>query len=118
MKIREFSIRTGLSAHTLRYYEKIGLIHVERDASGHRAYLPQDVKWIRCIRRLKESNMPLKDIQQFASVRHHCGGPDGLRLHVLEEHRSRLKKLHEEILGHIDMIDEEIDTFKKRNKLQ
>lgn len=117
MKIREFSKRTGLSAHTLRYYEQINLLHVERDASGHRAYLPQDVKWVRCIKRLKESDMPLKDIQQFASLRHHCGGPECQRLQILERHRARLEELHKEILEHIDMIDEEIDTYKKWNKL-
>lgn len=118
MKIREFSKLTGLSPHTLRYYEQINLLHIERDASGHRAYSLRDVKWARCIRRLKESNMPLKDIQQFASLRHRCDGPDCQRLKVLEKHKLRLEELHQEILEHIDLISEEIDLFKKWNKLK
>ncbi|WP_027185522.1 MerR family transcriptional regulator [Desulfovibrio inopinatus] len=117
MKIREFSQRTGLSTHTLRYYEQLNLLQIERDASGHRAYSSQDVKWARCIRRLKEANMPLKDIQQFASLRHHCGGPDCQRLKILNAHKARLEELHAEILEHIEMINEEIDMYKEWNNL-
>lgn len=117
MKIREFSRRTGLSTHTLRYYEQLDLLHVERDASGHRAYSAQDVKWARCIKRLKQADMPLKDIQQFAALRHQCGGPECRRLQILEKHKSRLEELHEEILEHIALIDDEIEMYKKWNKL-
>lgn len=117
MKIQEFSKRTGLTAHTLRYYEQINLLYVERDSSGHRMYSERDIKWVRCICRLKQANMPLKDMQQFAALRHHCGGPDCQRLKILEQHKSRLEELHKEILGHIAMIDEEIDMYKKRNNL-
>ena len=117
MKISEFSKRTGMSAHTLRYYERINLLQVERDAGGRRSYSLRDVKWARCVRRLKETGMPLKDIQEFAALRHHCCGPECRRLKVLEKHRARLDELHKEILEHIAMIDEEITTFKEWNKL-
>lgn len=118
MKIREFARLTGLSAHTLRYYERINLLQVDRDASGHRAYTKQDVKWARCIRRLKDADMPLKDIQEFASLRHHCCGPECQRLQVLEKHRERLEELRKEILEHIDLIDEEVERFKEWNKFE
>ena len=109
---------TGMSAHTLRYYERIGLLQVERDVSGHRFYTASDVKWARCVRRLKESGMPLQDILIFASLRHHCCGPECARLKVLEKHKARLEALHAEILEHIDMIDGEIETFKSWNRMK
>ncbi len=117
MKIQEFSQCTGLSAHTLRYYEQIHLLHIERDASGHRSYSKNDVKWVRCIRRLKDADMPLKDIQQFALLRHQCGGPTCKRLEILVNHKERLENLHAEILEHIEMINEEIDRYKDWNKI-
>lgn len=118
MKIGEFSRRAGLSAHTLRYYEKIGLLRVERNAGGHRSYSSRDVKWVRCIKRLRGSGMPLSDVREFASLRHRCGGPECRRLEVLKKHRDRLAELHEEILQHLAMMDEEIDTYKKWNDLE
>ena len=55
MNIKEFSNLVGLSAHTLRYYEKIGLLkNVQRTSSGHRAYTSKDQKWIEFVVRLKE----------------------------------------------------------------
>ncbi len=117
MKIREFARLTGMTEHTLRYYEKLGLLHVERDASGHRHYSHRDVRWARCVKRLKGMDMPLKDIQIFAGMRHHCCGPDCERLKVLERHKARLEELHREILEHIDLIDHEILAFKVHNEL-
>ena len=55
MHIKAFSQMCGLSAHTLRYYEKIGLLSaVERTDSNHRRYSERDVAWINFIKRLKE----------------------------------------------------------------
>nr|WP_293628877.1 MerR family DNA-binding transcriptional regulator [Shewanella sp. CG12_big_fil_rev_8_21_14_0_65_47_15] len=47
MNIGQFAALTGLSAHTLRYYEKIGLLQsVVRNASGHRDYAEKEAQWI------------------------------------------------------------------------
>lgn len=43
MKISMFSQLTGVSVHTLRYYEKIGLLSISRDGSGHRCYTETDI---------------------------------------------------------------------------
>jgi DNA-binding transcriptional MerR regulator len=51
MKIGEISERSGLSAHTLRYYERIGLLpHADRDAGGRRTYEPSILVWIQTFR--------------------------------------------------------------------
>ena len=67
LSIRQFAARTGLSADTLRYYEKIGLLRqVARDASGFRVYGPRDLEWIGFILRLKDTGMALDDIIRYA----------------------------------------------------
>ena len=49
MIIGEFSRLTGISAYTLRYYEKKGLLHVEHDGAGRRDYREADVEWVKFI---------------------------------------------------------------------
>ena len=54
MNIKNFSKITGLSSHTLRYYEKIDLISdVKRDVSGHRDYSSDDIAWVEFLKKLK-----------------------------------------------------------------
>ena len=54
MNIEEVSKKTGLSAHTLRYYEKLGLIFdVRRNAGGHRDYSSRNLDWIDLLKKLK-----------------------------------------------------------------
>ena len=60
----------ALSADTLRYYEKIGLLNnVQRNSSGHRVYSAKDVKWFEFVIRLKETAMPLEEILEYARLR-------------------------------------------------
>lgn len=55
-----------LSVHTLRYYEKEGLLpSVGRAPSGIRKFEESDLEWLRLVECLKKANMPLKDIRQF-----------------------------------------------------
>lgn len=73
MNISTFAERTGLTPHTLRYYEKLGLLSgISRDASGHRAYRSADIEWVKFICRLKATGMPLEQISQYAHLRA-CG---------------------------------------------
>ena len=67
--IQEFAALTGLSADTLRYYEKEGLLAPARDANGYRIYSERDAAWLAFILRLKETNMPLAQIKAFARLR-------------------------------------------------
>ena len=53
MDIKEVSALTGIKAHTLRYYENIGLINnITRDSNGRREYSENDIKWIEFLKRL------------------------------------------------------------------
>ena len=70
LNIEAVARRTGLSAHTLRYYERIGLIApVARAAGGQRRYAASDLDWIGFLQRLRETRMPIGQMLVFAELR-------------------------------------------------
>lgn len=92
MKIGDLAKRSGLSAHTLRYYERIGLLpYADRDRSGQRDYDAAILAWIEFLGRLKTTGMPIRDMLRYAELV--SGGNDTLseRREVLEEHRERVR---------------------------
>lgn len=52
-----------VSLHTLRYYERAGLVEVERDSSGHRSYQPESVRRLVFLTRMRLSGMAIRDLQ-------------------------------------------------------
>ncbi|MGI5131852.1 MerR family transcriptional regulator [Pseudonocardia sp. CA-107938] len=68
LSIAEMAERTGVSAHTLRYYERIGLIRVARDASGYRVYNAADFGRIVFLTRLRMTGMPIRDLQRYVAL--------------------------------------------------
>lgn len=69
MKINEASDKSGLSKDTLRYYEKIGLLQIKKDKSGHREYTEANIASLAFIHCLKMTGMPLKIIRQYVDLR-------------------------------------------------
>ncbi len=70
LTIRQAAEATGLSTHTLRYYERIGLLDsVERRGNGHRVFRAADMAWLAFLLRLRETGMPIAQMQQYAARR-------------------------------------------------
>ena len=65
MRIGEMAKAADISEYTLRYYERKGLIRVNRDDVGRRCYEESDIEWIKFIKRLKDTGMLLKDIREY-----------------------------------------------------
>jgi len=64
--IGQVAQKTGLTTHTLRYYEKEGLLpFVRKNSSGLRVFSDNDLGWLAMIECLKETGMPLKGIKQY-----------------------------------------------------
>ncbi len=75
MNIREFAEHTGLTAHTLRYYERVGLMgSVGREANGHRVYGPQDSQWVTFLHHLRETGMSIREMQRYCAPCREGGG--------------------------------------------
>ena len=87
LSIEEVAKRTGLTAYTLRYYERIGLIApIGRATGGQRRYAASDMAWIEFLLRLRTTHMPIGKMQAFAKLR---GAGDSTvpdRRQMLEEH--------------------------------
>jgi DNA-binding transcriptional MerR regulator len=70
MKIGELAKRSGLSAHTIRYYERIGLLpYADRDQSSQRDYDASILIWIAFLGRLKTTGMPIREMLRYAALR-------------------------------------------------
>lgn len=87
LSIDEVARRSGLTAHTLRYNERIGLIApVTRAAGGQRRYAAADLEWIGFLLRLRETRMPVAQMQAFARLRSEGDGTAAQRRALLEAH--------------------------------
>ncbi len=110
--IGEFSALTGLSIHTLRYYEKERLIVPERTSGDRRRYSQQDVTWIQFIMRLKDTGMPIKDIRKYAVLRAQGDVTIRERMQILEEHRIALQAELKRLREHLDKLDDKITYYQ------
>jgi len=114
MNMKEFSLCVGLSAHTLRYYEKIGLIkNIQRNTSGHRSYTKKEVDWVGFIVRLKETGMALENILPVRGNYERSGVMTVFeRQQLLERHKERLKAHIVLQQNHLEALDRKIDLYK------
>lgn len=113
MKIKEMSQRSGLSEHTLRYYEKIGLLNVSRDMSGNREYTENDLYWIEFICRLKVTGMSLKNIVLYSELRHQGESTIEKRLELLIMHEANIKNTVAELENNLIALQAKIEYYKK-----
>ncbi|PXY31476.1 MerR family transcriptional regulator [Prauserella muralis] len=96
----EVTAKTGFSIDTLRYYEKIGLLHeVERTPGGRRRFSEADVNLLRLLRCLRDTDMPIADMLRFVELLRGGDARREERLAVLREHDRRvtgqIAQLHE-----------------------
>ncbi|WP_460754154.1 MerR family transcriptional regulator [Marinomonas epiphytica] len=113
--MKKFSELTGLSSHTLRYYEKIGLLkNIGRNSNGHRVYTSKDIDWVSFIVRLKETGMPLESILEYALLRE--AGPETVqsRQELLEAHKETIKKHIDSQLSHLSALENKIQLYKEK----
>lgn len=113
MTIGEISEKTMLSESALRYYEKKKLIRVARDKNGRRVFEESDVEWIRFIQRLKETGMPLKEIERYSDLRY-CGKrtmPE--RLEILQQHRAYVLEQQFKWAEYLQNLDSKIAFYQQ-----
>ncbi|MEM5004701.1 MerR family transcriptional regulator [Priestia megaterium] len=112
--IQQVASITGLSTHTLRYYEKIGLIkNVQRDQTGYRQYTDFDLAWIQFLIRLRVTGMPMLKMKQFSDLRQKGDSTITARKELLEEHYKDVLGKIEELELNSQRIEEKIAHYKK-----
>jgi DNA-binding transcriptional MerR regulator len=116
MTIAEAARRTGVSVHTLRYYERAGLVvtAVDRTAGGRRRYQQLDLDWITICTRLRATGMPIRAIRRYAELVSAGAGNEQERLALLEAHRADVTAKIAEAQENLTLIDHKIDVYRGR----
>jgi DNA-binding transcriptional MerR regulator len=112
--IAEAAHRTGVSVHTLRYYERAGLVisAVDRTSSGRRRYHELDLKWVVICTKLRATGMPIRGIRRYAELVAAGPGNEAERLALLEAHRADVRARLAEIQENLTLIDHKIDVYR------
>ena len=113
--IQDVSKKTGLSAHTLRYYEKEGLITgVERSRGGFRQYSDEDLEALGLICCLKNTGMSLQEIARFVELTHQGEHTLKERVEMLRHHRENVISRMSEMQKHLDKVTWKLNFFSEK----
>lgn len=108
LSIDDVAKRTGLTAYTLRYYERIGLLsRVGRASGGQRRYAASDLAWIEFLLRLRTTRMPIGKMQTFATWRSEGDTTVPARRQMLEEHLA-------DVLAEIEAMRQAAEALKAK----
>ncbi|WAC48241.1 MerR family transcriptional regulator [Asticcacaulis sp. SL142] len=112
MKIGELAKRSGLSAHTLRYYERIGLLpYADRDRLSQRDFDASILIWIEFLGRLRTTGMPIRDMLRYAALRERGVSTETERREMLEQHRERVRIHVAELQASLLVLDTKIAGY-------
>jgi DNA-binding transcriptional MerR regulator len=116
LTIQQAAKLTGLSAHTLRYYERIALLTpVERATNGHRRYTQQDLERIRFLSYLRLTGMPLEQQKAYTALLEQ--GEAGIpgRIALLQAHREQVTLKVEDLRQMLAVIEYKLSTLAQRS---
>ncbi|MGP1371847.1 MAG: MerR family transcriptional regulator [Almyronema sp.] len=113
LTIQQVAQATGLSVHTLRYYERCGLISpIGRATNGHRRYSADDIRWIEFLNKLRLTGMPIRQMQQYAVlVRQHPDTAFEERRKILTAHREQVLAQIHQLQHNLAVIDWKIQHY-------
>ena len=113
LTIQDVTKATGLSAHTLRYYERIGLIHpIEREENTRRCYTVDDVGWIDFLLKLRATGMSIREMQRYAELQRQGDETLPERVEMLKSLRDRVEARIEDLNEHLKLIYYKIDIYQ------
>ena len=111
MTITQVSELLDLSPHTLRYYERAGLVHVDRDESGYRVYDAEAQRRLIFITRMRLSGMPMRDLQHYVTLVDQGTETEPERLDMLVEHRDTIRRQIRELQLSLVATEYKIATY-------
>lgn len=115
MSISDVAERTGLTTHTLRYYEREGLMltPVGRASSTHRRYTEADVTWVTFLTKLRSTAMPIATMREYVVLARQGERTEAERLELLLRHRIAVVRQLEEMTVSLAAIDYKIDLYRR-----
>ena len=110
--IAQAAERSGMSAHTLRYYERIGLIHpVGRGHNGHRRYGRDDMDWLELLTKLRTTDMPIRQMVEYAELVREGPHTVARRRAMLEGHREAISRQRSQLEETAEVLDRKIEMY-------
>ncbi|CAL9536777.1 hypothetical protein SUDANB6_04171 [Streptomyces sp. enrichment culture] len=110
--ISEVAALTGLSAHTLRWYERIGLMpHIDRSHTGQRRYRNRDLDWLELVGKLRLTGMPVADMVRYAELVRAGDHTYAERFALLRATREDVLARIAELQGTLAVLDRKIDFY-------
>ncbi|GHI89848.1 MerR family transcriptional regulator [Streptomyces xanthophaeus] len=112
--ISEVEARTGLTQHTLRWYERIGLMpHVDRTHSGQRRFSDQDLHWLAFVGKLRATGMSVADMVRYAELVRAGEHTVDERRELLERTRREVRARLAELTDALAVLDFKIGTYTR-----
>ncbi|MGW3205295.1 MerR family transcriptional regulator [Streptomyces sp. NPDC001135] len=112
--ISEVVAFTGLTAHTLRWYERIGLMpHVDRSHTGQRRYSNRDLDWLDFVTKLRLTGMPVADMVQYAELVREGESTYRERQELLESTRRDVLDRIAELRDTLAVLDHKISFYAR-----
>jgi DNA-binding transcriptional MerR regulator len=114
LTIQQVAEATGLTEHTLRYYERIGLIHpIPRAGNGHRRYTSDDVGWIDFLNKLRATGMSIQQMQEYAELQRDGDLTLPQRVELLKAHRCQVEAHMAELSEYLKVIEYKIGYYEQ-----
>lgn len=115
LSIADAASATGVSTHTLRYYERAGLMlrPIDRASSSHRRYSDADIGWVQFLTRLRWTGMPIAVMRRYTELVREGEATLAQRHELLVRHRETVRRQLGEITASLAAIDLKIGIYEK-----
>jgi DNA-binding transcriptional MerR regulator len=115
LTIAEAARASGVSVHTLRYYERAELLEpVSRNGSGHRRYREADLELIAFLTKLRATGMPIREVRRYAELMKEGEATNAERMALLEAHRDAVRAGLEATARNLELVEWKIDFYRER----
>lgn len=112
LSIKEVSEQLGISAYTIRYYEKEGLLpFLKRNNQGNRIFLDPDVKWLNLMTCFRSTGMPISSLKTMVELALEGDSTVDQRKEILENHKLELERRQKELDKAFHAVNEKLSLY-------
>jgi len=110
--MKDMQKKTGLSAPTLRYYEKEGILpFVERNEHDQRLYTDQNIEWVNFILSLRGTGMPLSEIKRYVELYQKGESTISERRNMMLQHKEKVEAEMSQTYLHLERINYKLALY-------
>lgn len=114
MYIKDFATKTGLSIDTLRYYEEEKLLIPARNEKNYRVYTEEDYCWVQLLLKMKQREMTITNIKNFATLQKQGDKTLPNRIQILDNHMENLYEQQKDLAETISFVAKKVDGYREK----